>query len=40
VVKSDEFTTMCDLVSRHGLGFEPQSFDKIKETYNLMEEVN
>jgi hypothetical protein len=37
---SDEFTTLCDLVSRHGLGFEPQSFDKIKETYNLMEEVN
>ncbi|GAU47721.1 hypothetical protein TSUD_285080 [Trifolium subterraneum] len=36
--KSDEFTTMCDLVSRHGLGFDPPSFDEIKGTY-LTEEV-
>ncbi|CAK8566364.1 unnamed protein product [Lathyrus sativus] len=29
-VKSDEFKCMCDLVSRHGLGFELPSFDDIK----------
>lgn len=33
VVKSDEFKSMCDMVSRNGLGFEPPSFDDIKGKY-------
>jgi hypothetical protein len=37
-VKSDEFITMCELVSRHGLGFVPPSFDDLKGKY-LTEEV-
>lgn len=37
-VKSDEFKSMCGLVSRHGLGFEPLSFDDIKGKY-LTEEL-
>jgi hypothetical protein len=32
-VSSDEFLTMCDLVSRHGVGFKPPSFIDIKWKY-------
>lgn len=37
-VKSDEFITMCDMVSKHGVGFKPPSFDEIKGKY-LTDEV-
>ncbi|WJX65679.1 hypothetical protein P8452_50312 [Trifolium repens] len=32
-VSSDEFLTMCDLVSRHGVGFKPPNFIDIKWKY-------
>ncbi|XP_068466227.1 uncharacterized protein [Phaseolus vulgaris] len=38
VAKSEEFTAMFDLVSRHGLGFKPPSYHDIKVKY-LKEEV-
>jgi len=31
--KSEEFTTMLDLVSRHGLGFKPPSYHEIRVKY-------
>jgi hypothetical protein len=37
-VQSDEFITMCDMISRHGVGFKPQSFNEIKGQY-LTDEV-
>ncbi|MCI06915.1 HAT family dimerization domain containing protein, partial [Trifolium medium] len=37
-VQSDEFITMCDMVSRHGVGFKPPSFNEIKGKY-LTDEV-
>jgi len=33
MVESDEFKTMCDLVSRHGVGFKPPSFFDIGGKY-------
>jgi hypothetical protein len=47
MVESDEFKTMCDLVSRHGVGFKPPSFfdigwkyfpEDIKLTNEVLEE--
>ena len=38
VAKSEEFTAMFDLVSRHGLGFKPSSYHDIRVKY-LKEEV-
>jgi len=38
VAKSEEFTVMFDLVSRHGLGFKPLSYHEIRVKY-LKEEV-
>jgi len=38
VAKSEEFTAMFDLVSRHGLGFKPPSYHEIIVKY-LKEEV-
>ena len=38
VAKSEEFTAMFDLVSRHGLGFKPSSYHDIRVKY-LKEEI-
>ncbi|GAU49013.1 hypothetical protein TSUD_285000 [Trifolium subterraneum] len=35
---SSEFKTMCDMVSRHGVGFKPPDYDEISKKY-LAEEV-